>query len=424
MANVMACPELHAVFTKENAGARNLKRTSRDDLPAPISASKRPALAAITNRAISKSRQTPSKQKSKQISAQQTYLDNFLPPAIAPLPIKGDILANAWDSISTAAPTSSSNVSFRLTTKSPGSPMLFSSPDMINTSLMCTEVIDIDVLEDNCCAACGEYAKDIFSYLRESEVKFQPRPDYMSRQHDITHGMRSILVDWLVEVSDEFNLNPQTLYQAVSITDRFLSTTSVLRAKLQLVGSTSVYIASKLEEIYPPDIGEFAYITDDTYTKREIVKMEQKILGALSFNIITPTVHTFLERYLKIAEAEQHSYKNGENADVINETIFALGRYLCELALLSDDPYLKYLPSVVAAAAVCLARHTIGQVAWPAVLQYYTGYMVCDIGNCLQDLHRTFSMAQQHPQQAVRTKYSSEKYLNVSSLRAPETLPC
>ena len=166
----------------------------------------------------------------------------------------------------------------------------------------------------------------------------------MSRQHDITHGMRSILVDWLVEVSDEFNLNPQTLYQAVSITDRFLSTTSVLRAKLQLVGSTSVYIASKLEEIYPPDIGEFAYITDDTYTKREvsifqillatmilfldcqIVKMEQKILGALSFNIITPTVHTFLERYLKIAEAEQHSYKNGENADVINETIFALGR--------------------------------------------------------------------------------------------------
>ena len=49
--------------------------------------------------------------------------------------------------------------------------MLFSSPDMINTSLMCTEVIDIDVLEDNCCAACGEYAKDIFSYLRESEVK-------------------------------------------------------------------------------------------------------------------------------------------------------------------------------------------------------------------------------------------------------------
>ena len=113
--------------------------------------------------------------------------------------------------------------------------------------------------------------------------------------------------------------------------------------------------------------------------------MEQKILDALSFNIITPTIHTFLERYLKIAEAEQHSYKNGENADVINETIFALGRvgfffvcnthfttsfvflfpqYLCELALLSDDPYLKYLPSVVAAAAVCLARHTMGQVAW------------------------------------------------------------
>lgn len=54
--------------------------------------------------------------------------------------------------------------------------------------------------------------------------------------------------------------------------------------------------------------------------------MEQKILGALSFNIISPTIHTFLERFLKIAEAEQHSYKTGENADIINDTIFALGR--------------------------------------------------------------------------------------------------
>lgn len=107
----------------------------------------------------------------------------------------------------------------------------------------------------------------------------------MSRQHDITHGMRSILVDWLVEVSDEFNLNPQTLYQAVSITDRFLSTTSVLRAKLQLVGSTSVYIASKLEEIYPPEIGEFAYITDDTYTKREVSIFQTMLAMIILFGL-------------------------------------------------------------------------------------------------------------------------------------------
>lgn len=27
----------------------------------------------------------------------------------------------------------------------------------------------------------------------------------------------------------------------------------------------------KYEEIYPPDVGEFAYITDDTYTKSQVL---------------------------------------------------------------------------------------------------------------------------------------------------------
>lgn len=52
-----------------------------------------------------------------------------------------------------------------------GSPMLLSPPDPLNSSLMCTEIIDIDLLEDDNCAICGEYARDIFSYLREAEVQ-------------------------------------------------------------------------------------------------------------------------------------------------------------------------------------------------------------------------------------------------------------
>ena len=55
---------------------------------------------------------------------------------------------------------------------------------------------------------------------------------------------------------------------------RFLSNVSVMRSKLQLVGAASMYIASKLEEIYPPEIGDFAYITDDTYTKVQVSGVE------------------------------------------------------------------------------------------------------------------------------------------------------
>ena len=44
--------------------------------------------------------------------------------------------------------------------------MLVSSPSV----LACSETIDSDLVENEACACCGDYAKDIFSYLKEAEV--------------------------------------------------------------------------------------------------------------------------------------------------------------------------------------------------------------------------------------------------------------
>lgn len=66
----------------------------------------------------------------------------------------------------------------------------------------------------------------------------------MKKQPDITYSMRSILVDWLVEVTEEYKLQTETLYLAVSYIDRFLSYMSVVRAKLQLVGTAAMFIAA------------------------------------------------------------------------------------------------------------------------------------------------------------------------------------
>ena len=92
----------------------------------------------------------------------------------------------------------------------------------------------------------------------------------MKKQPDINNSMRAILVDWLVEVAEEYKLSPDTLYLAVNYIDRFLSSMVVLRKKLQLVGTACMLIASKLEEIYPPEVAEFVYITDDTYSGKEV----------------------------------------------------------------------------------------------------------------------------------------------------------
>jgi len=91
-----------------------------------------------------------------------------------------------------------------------------------------------------------EYQKDILQYLKQAENQknMRPRPDYMKKQPDINDSMRQILVDWLVEVSEEYRLHGETLCLAVSYIDRFLSFMSVVRAKLQLVGTAAMFIAS------------------------------------------------------------------------------------------------------------------------------------------------------------------------------------
>ena len=117
--------------------------------------------------------------------------------------------------------------------------------------------------------------------------------------------MRSILVDWLVEVAEEYKLQTETLYLAVAYIDRFLSYMSVQRSKLQLVGTACMFIAAKYEEIYPPDVGEFVYITDDTYNKRQVLRMEHLVLKVLGFDLSGPSANVFLSQMSELSKTEE-----------------------------------------------------------------------------------------------------------------------
>lgn len=77
------------------------------------------------------------------------------------------------------------------------------------------------------------------------EPKRRPIPDYLEKvQKDVTANMRGVLVDWLVEVAEEYKLLSDTLYLSVSYIDRFLSANKVARQRLQLLGVSSMFIAS------------------------------------------------------------------------------------------------------------------------------------------------------------------------------------
>jgi cyclin A len=117
--------------------------------------------------------------------------------------------------------------------------------------------------------------------------------------------MRGILVDWLVEVAEEYKLSAENLYLSTNYVDRFLSVMPVLRGRLQLVGVTCMLIASKYEEIFAPQVEDFVYITDSTYAASEVLHMEVTVLNALRFNLSAVTPHCFLRRLTSVLAFEE-----------------------------------------------------------------------------------------------------------------------
>jgi cyclin B len=119
--------------------------------------------------------------------------------------------------------------------------------------------------------------------------------------------MRAILIDWLVDVHCKFKLREETLYLTVSLIDRYLTIASVTRMRLQLVGVAALFIACKYEEIYPPALKDFVYITDNAYVKNDVLEMEGLILQALNFNICNPTPYTFFQKYTSTMDPKNAS---------------------------------------------------------------------------------------------------------------------
>jgi hypothetical protein len=139
------------------------------------------------------------------------------------------------------------------------------------------------------------YIDDIFAALLESQGRYTPIAGYIECQPDVSERMRAILLDWIVEVHLKFKLVPETLYIAINIIDRYLGKVQVTRTRLQLVGVSALLIACKYEEIYPPEVKDFVYITDSAYSREEVLSMETEMLRVLDYNVTVPSTYKFLE---------------------------------------------------------------------------------------------------------------------------------
>lgn len=146
-------------------------------------------------------------------------------------------------------------------------------------------------------------AADVWRMMcKRDELDSHLRSSSMLDQHPgLQPRMRAILLDWLNEVCEVYKLHRDTFYLAVDYLDRYLhGEREVLKTHLQLIGITCLFVAAKVEEIYPPKIGEFAYVTDGACTEHEILQHEKILLQALGWDICPITVTGWLGVYMQL----------------------------------------------------------------------------------------------------------------------------
>lgn len=141
------------------------------------------------------------------------------------------------------------------------------------------------------------------------------------------------------------------------------------------MGVAALLVATKYEEIYPPELKDLLSISENKFSKEEVLQMEFSILTTLEFNLFVPSALRFLERYRKLSNTAS------------DDQIFFFAQYLCEISLL-DAFLLKHRPSEIAAAAFILSTRAIKKInAWNSEMEKWTGLKEKEnLKNAIEDL--------------------------------------
>lgn len=168
---------------------------------------------------------------------------------------------------------------------------------------------------------------------------------------------------------------------------------------------TTLLIAAKYEEIYPPKLADFLQVSENKFTESMVLKMEQEILQVLDFRVTAPSAYRFLQRYRRLS-----SVMNDDH-------VFFYAQYLQEVSML-DATLLQFKPSQLAAASMILAAKQLKNVnVWNKEMEKFTHYTEKDLASAIAEV-KAFAL-EINPKfiQTLRYKFAKPEYKQVSKFQ-------
>lgn len=197
-----------------------------------------------------------------------------------------------------------------------------------------------------------DYKADIIEYMWKLEFQNKPDPAMIECQPELDWNVRPYLIDFLIELHAYFRLQPETLFLACSIADRYLSKRMVYKKHYQLVVTTALWIAAKYDgkKSRTPRVKELVVLCRNVYDSKMFAQMELHILSTLNWEVGSMTsVYNSLSLYLEMDHLRQDNEGNTNN-----NTLAALSEFLAELSMYERN-YMYFSSAVQALSAVLVA---------------------------------------------------------------------
>ncbi|XP_059142499.1 cyclin-F-like isoform X2 [Physella acuta] len=219
---------------------------------------------------------------------------------------------------------------------------------------------------------------------------------------------RYILVDWLVEVVGMKDFSAHTLYLAVSMFDRFLQVRKVQRSQVQLLGVAAMVVSSRYLGFDILTIKEAAWLTDNSYTYHDVVRMMGELVAALNGDLRVLTIQDYIKVLVSMVG------EVGYSAMLIE--------YIAMLCLLQSEMG-QYSPAEIAASCLLLSRLLLNHAdPWPTVVQEWTGFSQDSLSLCTFHIYNKCLLEGSEVEyretklQAVKMRYADVNRYSVSSI--------
>lgn len=206
---------------------------------------------------------------------------------------------------------------------------------------------------DKMWGVCSEEVEGLMRQRENLHREYKPAAKWLQ--------FRRVLVDWMCEAGDEFNLKLSTMHVSVMLLDRILHNTSVTRNKLQLVAIACILIAAKYEETEEavPSLSDMNRYAQWAYDQDQIYHMEIMVLNKLNWCLGTYTPLHFAGYYMSKGVLFHPDTMQGR--PLVKKVPGYLKRYVEFFAdlCLQDYSFQKYSPSLMAAAIVMASRKAL-----------------------------------------------------------------